>query len=176
MHAVARNGPCLGLMVLLLMPFSHGWSVTAVVGQSAPDLTLPSLRSEASSVELADHRGKVLYLDFWSAWCAPCRRAMPELDALRREFSRNDFEVIGINVDGEADDGRRVAGELGISYPMAEDADLRAAKRYGVDAVPMSFVIDRNGIIRRVVRGKAVESVDEQRQLLRRLIEEQGIR
>lgn len=176
MHAVTRKGSCLGLLLLLLAPFSQSWAVTAVVGESAPELSLPSLRSEASSINLADHRGKVLYLDFWSAWCAPCRRAMPDLDALRREFSRSDFEVIGINVDGAADDGRRLLDELGIDYPVAEDAGLRAAERYGVETLPVSFIIDRGGVIRRVLRGKAVESVDEQRTLLRRLIGEQGIR
>lgn len=176
MHAVARKGSYLGLLLLLLAPFGQSWAVTAVVGESAPELSLPSLRSEASSIDLADHRGKVLYLDFWSAWCAPCRRAMPDLDALRRDFPRSDFEVIGINVDGEADDGRRLLDELGIGYPAAEDVELRAAERYGVETLPVSFIIDRGGVIRRVLRGKAAESVDEQRELLRRLIEEQGIR
>lgn len=176
MHAVARKGPFLGLLLLLLAPFSQSWAVTAGVGETAPQFSLPSLRAETPSITLADHRGKVLYLDFWSAWCAPCRRAMPDLDAVRRDFSRSDFEVIGINVDGEADDGRRVLDELGIGYPVAEDVDLRAAARYGVETLPVSFIIDRNGVVRRVLRGKAAESVDEQRELLRRLVEEQGIR
>ncbi len=176
MHAVARKGSYLGLLFLLLAPFSQSWAGTAVVGESAPALALPSLRSDASAINLADHRGKVLYLDFWSAWCAPCRRAMPDLDAVRRDFSRNDFEVIGINVDGAAEDGRRVLDELDIGYPVAADVDLRAAKRYGVETLPVSFIIDRGGVVRRVLRGKAAESVDEQRVLLRQLIEEQGIR
>jgi peroxiredoxin len=175
MHAVAC-GPYLGLVLILLAPFSSIWAVTAEVGKPAPQFSLPALHSESSSVELADYRGKVVYLDFWSAWCAPCRRAMPQLDALRRELPRADFEVLGINVDAETADGRAVLDKLGVSYPVAADAGGAAAARFGVEAVPAVFVIDRSGVVRHVARGKTVEEVGELRTLLLRLIEEQGIR
>jgi cytochrome c biogenesis protein CcmG, thiol:disulfide interchange protein DsbE len=175
MHAVAR-GPYLGLLLLLLAPFSSVWAVTAVVGEPAPQFSLPALQSESSTVELADYRGKVVYLDFWSAWCAPCRRAMPQLDALRQALPRADFEVVGVNVDADMADGRAVRDKLGVSYPMAADPQGFAAAQFGVEAVPALFVIDRAGVVRHVARGKAVEDVDALRTRLLRLIEEQDIR
>lgn len=175
MHAVAR-GPFPGLVFLLLAPFSSAWAVTAEVGEPAPQFSLPALHSDSSTIELADYRGKVVYLDFWSAWCAPCRRAMPQIDALRQELPRADFEVVGVNVDAETADGRAVRDKLGVSYPMAADAQGSAAAQFGVEAVPALFVIDRAGVVRHVARGKAAEDVGALRTKLLRLIEEQDIR
>src|SRR5690606_574462 len=117
MHAVVRSGLFLGLVLALLAPLSLTQAVTAAVGpqrndpitadligQPAPEFSLPSLDPANDPVQLREHRGKVVYLDFWSSWCAPCRRAMPYLDELRSRFSREDFEVVGINVDPSIED------------------------------------------------------------------------
>ena len=180
MHALARNGPLLGLIVTLLAPLSSVWAVTAVVGLPAPDLSLPSIHVEAPAdddlIRLAEYRGKVVYLDFWSSWCAPCRRAMPGLDALRSSFSRSDFEIISVNVDAVVADARRFLRQVPVRHPVAVDGGGAVAARYGVAAVPAGFLIDRDGVVREAILGTRVEDHASLRAKLERLIEGDGIR
>ena len=122
-------------------------------GAAAPEFSLPSVLAADGRVALGDHAGKVLYVNFWSAWCAPCREALPSLVALREAYPRERFEVIGINVDPLPDAARRVLGRAGARFPNASDADAESATMYGVEAVPAAFVVGADGIVRDVRRG-----------------------
>lgn len=200
MHAVVRNGLS-GLLLILLAPlmlsgavtaglsefavapasrFSHSavnpTSADAIVGHPAPELVLPTLRPEDAPVSLAGHRGKIVFVDFWSSWCAPCRRAMPQLDALRSDHSRSDFEVIGVNVDPVAADAWRLLESLAIDYPLVRDSDGAAARRFGVSVLPALVMVDRQGVVRDVLEGAAATAEDELRARLAGLIEERDIR
>lgn len=122
------------------------------VGDPAPDFALPAL-SERQVLSLSDHRGAVVYLEFWNAFCAPCRASFPKLDALRERLPREDFEVIGVNMDTFADDGRRFLAGTPVSFPVLSDASLAVGSRFGVESLPTGFLIDRAGIVREVHRG-----------------------
>lgn len=188
MHAVVRSGLFLGLVLALLAPLSLTQAVTAAVGpqrndpitadligQPAPEFSLPSLDPANDPVQLREHRGKVVYLDFWSSWCAPCRRAMPYLDELRSRFSREDFEVVGINVDPSIEDARRFLEQVPVSYPVASDPEGRIADRFGIAVLPALVVIDRSGTVRATLRGGAVEERGELRAKLTSLIGEREV-
>ncbi|MEQ8858044.1 MAG: TlpA disulfide reductase family protein [Pseudomonadales bacterium] len=179
MHAVIRYGPLLGLALLLVAPLGWTRAATAVVrsvGSAAPDVSLPSLHAGAEPVRLADFRGKVVYLDFWSAWCAPCRRAMPRLDDLRRAFPREAFEVVGVNVDAEAADARRFLEGVPVSYPVAADSAGRVAAEFGVSALPALIVIGADGVVRDAIVGDDVEAHGALRATLVDLIAEREVR
>lgn len=191
MHAVVRSGLFFGLVLVLLAPLSRTQAVTAgvgpqgndpittgsadLIGQPAPEFLLPSLDPTNDPVQLRDHRGKVVYLDFWSSWCAPCRRAMPYLDELRSRFSREDFEVVGINVDPIIEDARRFLEQVPVSYPVASDPEGRIADRFGIAVLPAVVVIDRSGTVRAMLRGGAVEERDGLRERLTKLIGEREV-
>ncbi|MFW6092635.1 MAG: TlpA family protein disulfide reductase [Pseudomonadota bacterium] len=170
MHAVARNGPAFWLVLVLLAPVSAAG--TAEVGQPAPDFSLPSIHSDYDTVRLDDLRGKVVVVDFWSSWCAPCRRAMPTLDTLRAAYPRDGLEVVGVNVDPVVDDGRRFLARAPVSYPNAADTDGDVAARFGVDVLPALFVIDRAGIVRGAASGGAAGNKERLRAKLVQLVEE----
>ncbi len=140
-------------------------------GAVAPAFSLPSLATPAERVALADHGGKVLYIDFWSAWCAPCRDAMPALAALREAYPRERFEVIGINVDPVPEAARRVLEEVGAHYPTASDASAESATMYGVEALPAAFVVGADGIVRHVQRGPLVKDINVVKAALTALVE-----
>jgi cytochrome c biogenesis protein CcmG, thiol:disulfide interchange protein DsbE len=176
MHALIRCSPLLGLMMTLLLPSGAAWAVTAEVGQQAPDLSLPSIHAGAEPIHLAEYRGKIVYIDFWSAWCAPCRRTMPELNALRDELSRDQFEIISVNIDAVTADGRRFLEQVPVDHPVAADAAGQASARYGVKAVPAGFLIDRAGVVRKVVTGTAAEDIGQLRTSVSLLIEGDAIR
>jgi thiol-disulfide isomerase/thioredoxin len=139
------------LLALLLTPVG---APAVEVGQLAPALTVPSI-DPRHLITLADYRGKVVYLDFWSSWCAPCRRAMPELSALRDQLSRDDFEVVAVNVDPVNEDVRRFLDQVSVSYPVGVDATARSATTFQVTTFPAAFLIDRDGIVQHVYRGAA---------------------
>ena len=96
MKAISRSALACGALALVV------WAAPALAveaGEPAPPFTLPAVEAEAAPIVLADYRGKVLYLEFWSSWCAPCRRSMPQLDAVRANWPQEKFEVVGLNLD-----------------------------------------------------------------------------
>jgi thiol-disulfide isomerase/thioredoxin len=140
-------------MVALLLAPAMGPAVE--VGQAAPELTLASIRPHTDPIELSSFRGKVVYLDFWSSWCAPCRRAIPDLSALRNDLFTVGFEVVAVNVDTYTEDARRFLAQTPVSYPIAVDATAHSAATFGVSTLPAAYLIDREGMVRRVYRGAA---------------------
>jgi len=105
-----------------------------------------SLR-DGSRNAFAEFKGKVLVLDFYATWCMPCRESIPHLIDLQRRYE-NDVRVIGLNVGGP-DDIERVpefSREMDIQYPLGvPDNDLANLLLADVDAIPQTFVFDRNG-------------------------------
>lgn len=121
---------------------------TPWVGKPAPDWTLEDLEGRRHA--LKDYRGKVVVLDFWYAECGPCLLAMPAL----KEFSsrhRDRVHVLGMNKDAAPEPARQVAAAMEIDYPTLRARDV--VGKYGVVAFPTVFVLDREGLVRRVLVG-----------------------
>lgn len=133
---------------LLLGALCLGLPARAVqVGESAPPFALPEMGG-AETVALADLSGKVVLLDFWASWCAPCREALPFYSDLHREFSDRGLVVLAVNVDEDLEDAQRFLEVLALGQPTVRDADWQVGRRYGVAVLPASVVIDRRGIVR----------------------------
>jgi peroxiredoxin len=109
--------------------------------QSA-DFTLTDLQGR--SWTLKDLRGKVVLVNFWATWCQPCRREMPDLDALYKRFKDQGFVVLGIS-DEEAPKVKELLAELKVSYPVLLDPGRKVNELFRVDGIPKNFVYDRNG-------------------------------
>ena len=142
----------LALLLLLL-----GFSVQAESvkeGQLAPALNLPLLGARADeSMSLEALRGKVVYLDFWASWCGPCRLSFPQLEALRQELGPRGFEVLAVNVDEFEDDALAFLDAIPVTYPVVRDADADSPARYGILGKPTGFLLDREGVVKRVHQG-----------------------
>ena len=114
----------------------------------APELALADLEGRPLTWESL--AGRVVLVDFWATWCAPCRKSMPELQALHARFAGRGFTVVGVSID-EAKDARKVkkfVAAKGITYPVALDgAQASAWERFRVKAVPAAFLVDRDGRI-----------------------------
>lgn len=138
------------LTALFLAPVS----ILAVeVGEVAPAFTIGSIDPLGPPITLSDYSGKVVYLDFWSSWCAPCRRVMPHLSALRDDLPRDRFEVVAVNVDPVGHDARRFLAQVKVGYPIGADPTARSAASFGVETLPAAFLIDSKGVVRHVYRG-----------------------
>ena len=141
-------------ITLLLACLLYGMSVHAATeGETAPEFTLPVIGAPASEISLTSLRGKVVYLDFWASWCAPCRVSFPEIIELKEDLGEQDFEVVAISVDERIEDAGRFLRRYKTPYPVLHDPEGKFASSYKLPGMPTSFVIDRNGVIRLVHSG-----------------------
>ncbi|MCB9749183.1 MAG: TlpA family protein disulfide reductase [Myxococcales bacterium] len=125
-------------------------AVTA--GAPAPDFSLEGRDGE--TITLSALAGKVVIVDFWASWCAPCKDAMPHLEALYRERRDAGLVIIGVNIDGERGDAARFLDQVPVSFPIAFDGERGAvATRWSPPKMPSSFVIGRDGQVARVFPG-----------------------
>jgi len=117
------------------------------IGSEAPALAARSL--DGDSLRLADFRGQVVLLNVWATWCIPCRREMPELQALHTEFGDRGLRVVGISVDEQSADEavRNFTSDLGITYTILRDPSEAVSFAFAIPGVPATFLIDRDGRI-----------------------------
>jgi len=116
------------------------------VGDPAPDFRLFDL--DGNAVTLSDYRGSVVFLNFWATWCGPCRVEMPAMEALYKTFGRKDFEILAISTDPQGVAVTRpFRNQLGLTFPILHDSDYRVGLAYGARTLPMTFLVDRNGVI-----------------------------
>lgn len=136
----------------------------------APDFTLKSLQGE--NHRLKEYRGKVVLVNFWASWCGPCRQEMPLLDKIQKRYEPAGFTVLGVNVEGKRDKAMKIARKVNVSFPLLIDQGQHVSEAYGVDAMPFTVLVDRNGRVAYVHRGykpgEESQYVDKLKELLRR--------
>ena len=113
---------------------------------AAPEFTLYTLDGE--EVKLSDYLGKVVILDFWATWCAPCRKGIPDLISIQNKY-KDDLVVIGISLDQPATQDQLIPfiKNYGINYPIVL-GNIEVSAAYGnIQAIPTSFIIDQEGNI-----------------------------
>ena len=104
--------------------------------------------SDGKRSVFSEYKGKVLILDFYATWCLPCRDSIPHLVGLQKKYDDQGVQIVGLNVGGPDDEllVPAFAKEFGIQYPLARpDEDLVSLLFGGQDAIPQTFVFDRQG-------------------------------
>ena len=118
------------------------------------DSPLLELQDEEGEVHrLQNYQGQVLVVNFWASWCTPCVRELPGLNRLRKEFGDQPFEILGVNVAEPPNRLKRFLKRNPIDFPILYDRESEAFYAWNVKGLPTSFVIDREGRIRYLVRG-----------------------
>lgn len=113
--------------------------------EPAPDFAIPH-GSETET--LKDLRGRVVYLDFWASWCAPCRRSFPWMNEMKAKYADRGFEIVSVNVDQERVLAETFLQQVPASFTVVYDPAGELATRYGLIGMPTSFLIDRQGKLR----------------------------
>lgn len=132
-----------------------GEAPAAEAGRAAPAFRLRSL--DGSVAELADYRGKYVLLNFWASWCGPCRGETPALQAFFERESPG-LVVVGVNQQEGPDTARAFTEQFAVTYPIVLDRDGQVSGAYRVSTgLPVSFLIDPEGVIRRVHLGALTE-------------------
>jgi peroxiredoxin len=139
------------------------------LGEPAPNFQLRDLQGRL--VALSDMRGKVVMVNFWATWCGPCRVEMPAMEQLYQTFSRKDFEILAVSTDAEGVSVTRpFQKENRLTFPILHDADYRVGLTYGARSLPMTFMVDRQGIVRHQIFGARDWGAAEAHQLVQMLM------
>jgi len=148
--------PALALAALFALPACGGGRVPSslphpLAGGHAPEFREFDIDERDVGVP-GGMRTKVTVIDFWASWCGGCQETIPFMDAMYRDKKEDGLMVIGVSVDEHGDDAISFARTLRTSFPIVLDPGMRIAGSYGVGQVPLTFVIDRRGIVRWVGR------------------------
>lgn len=129
------------------------------VGQPAPQFTLPSLQQDRQTA-LKEFAGKVIYLDFWASWCAPCRTSFPALNKLYEKLKAQGFEVVAVNLDENKANAERFLKAFPVGFTVLRDNNGEWADQYGVASMPTSFIIDKQGMVQHIHHGFTSDDIN----------------
>lgn len=120
----------------------------------------------SGALDLTQYEGRVVVVDFWASWCVPCRRSFPWLNDMHAKYAEQGLVIVGINLDANMDDATAFLGTYPADFKIHFDTTAALAKEYGVEAMPSSFVIGRDGQIRARHLGFKVKRQDEYEAIL----------
>ena len=144
------------------------------VDSKAPDFVATDLAT-GRPVTLADYKGQVVLLNVWATWCEPCKVEMPSMEQLERELGPSGLKIVAVSVDeGGPEVVRQFAHDLGLTFRILHDPTRHIERIYQTTGIPESFVISRHGVIVKKVIGAADWDAAVNRDLMRRLLAQQG--
>ena len=161
----------LAMGALALVAFLAGSALALERGDVAPGFKLARLDG-SGELKLGDLRGKVVFVDFWASWCGPCQKSMPQFDALAKELPADRFALIGVNVDKDTAAAKKVLGKRPVSYTIVSDPSGSLPGRYGVETMPMAYLIDGDGAVRYVHKGFRDGDIEKLREHIQKLLAE----
>jgi thiol-disulfide isomerase/thioredoxin len=133
----------------------------AAPGHDAPDFVLTSLQGQ--TLKLSDLRGKAVVLNFWATWCPPCKQEIPWLVELQKRYGGQGLQIVGVAMDdGDPKEVVKFAAENSINYPVLFGEEKVADEYGGIDYLPTTFYIDRNGVVLGRVFGQPERAEIEQ--------------
>ena len=117
-------------------------TLPALAQTAAPPL---SLAGTDGPLTLERYRGKVVYLDFWASWCAPCQKSFPWMNRLQKEYAASGLQVLAVNLDAKREDANAFLARVPAQFALAFDATGASARAYTIKGMPSSVLIGRDG-------------------------------
>ncbi|WP_337169295.1 TlpA disulfide reductase family protein [Gemmatimonas aurantiaca] len=145
---------------------------SVTVGSNAPGFIAQTLEEPGRPKSLTDYRGDVVVLNIWATWCIPCRAEMPSMEALYKDLGPKGLKIVAISVD-DADAGQKIRDfvkEYGITFDVLHDGTGSIQGIYRTTGVPETFVLDREGMIRKKWIGADDWASEGNRRLLEQLL------
>ncbi|MGB7601447.1 MAG: TlpA disulfide reductase family protein [Candidatus Sulfotelmatobacter sp.] len=133
-------------VILLGMSGCYSGSRPARIGSAAPDFTV---RDAGRAVTLSQFKGQVVVLNFWATWCPPCIEEMPSLVQMQQRMKAKGVTVLAVSVDVDQSNYQRFLRDHNVDLLSVRDADQKSNALYGTFKFPETYIIDRNGVVRR---------------------------
>lgn len=160
-----KRGLSLGSIVLLLgivaIAVVFGLQLirqnqTQPTGGPAPDFTITTF--EGDTLKLSDLRGRIVVLNFWASWCAPCRAEAPALQSVWEQYQDDGVVLLGVAYADNGPKSLEYIAEFDITYPNAPDLGTRISETYNIQGVPETFIIDRDGNVAQFIYAGITEA------------------
>jgi peroxiredoxin len=132
--------------IILLLSGCYGGSRPPRVGSAAPDF---AVRDAERTVTLSQFKGQVLVLNFWATWCLPCVEEMPSLVRMQQRMQSKAVTVLAVSIDVDESNYRRFLKDHNVNLLTVRDPDQKTNSLYGTSKFPETYIIDRNGVVRR---------------------------
>ena len=132
--------------MLLALSGCYSGSRPPKIGTNAPDFTVQDAQTK---VTLSQYRGQVVVLNFWATWCAPCVEEIPSLVEMQRRMKDKGVTVLAVSVDVDGGAYRKFVKDHNVNLLTVRDPDQKSPALYGTHLYPETYVIDRNGVMRR---------------------------
>jgi len=155
---------------LALFIVACGEKPVATVGKPAPDFDTVDLKGDIWS--LSRLKGKVVFVNFWATWCAPCREEMPSMQRLYVKLPKDKFEMIALFNSDKEPAVKKFVSQLGLTFPILSDEFNFAGPKYGITGLPETFIVDKQGVIREKFIGPAEWDTPETMEMLTKYINE----
>ena len=162
----------LGLLLAGTLAGVAGAAASAPLAAGAPAPTFQLGSADGKAVDLAGLKGKVVMINFWASWCGPCRKEMPILEQLNRQYRNKGPTLIGVNVEPDSQAAMDWLKATPVSFPILFDTDSKVSKLYQVAGMPNTVILDRKGTVRYIHRGYQAGAENEYLDQIRQLIRE----
>ncbi|MDR3751178.1 MAG: TlpA disulfide reductase family protein [Terracidiphilus sp.] len=149
------------LLAVIAGALPSAFAATPLLHKRAPQFVRAGLNHQP--VDLRAYRGKVVLLDFWATWCAPCQVEMPRFIAWQSKYGARGLQIIGISMDDSPAEALRVVRKLGLNYPVAMGDEKLGELYGGVLGLPLTFLIDTRGVVQAEFQGETDMNSIEQR-------------
>lgn len=127
------------------------------IGDEAPNFVLTDLNGK--EVEFDSYQGKGVFLNFWGTWCKPCEKEMPYIENQYKAFKDQGVEVLAVNVGEPELSVKNFVQRKGLTFPVVIDEDLEVLEAYGVNPLPTTFLVDKDGKIVDIITGQLTEEL-----------------
>ncbi len=136
----------------------------AQIGNPAPEFTL--VDTKGKTWDLAELKGKVVFLNFWATWCPPCRQEMPSMQAIHTAMPADSFIMLAVLSNDDPALADAMAAKIGATFPILVDPENKTAQAYGLTGVPETCIIDKQGVLREKFLGAVQWDSAESLQML----------
>ena len=144
------------------------------LGTKAPDFKAYTLDPVPKAKSLADYRGKVLMINVWATWCLPCRVEMPSIEALNKEYAQKGLKIVAVSIDDPGTDStvRAFVKQYGLTFEVLHDPQAKISEAYDITGYPETFIVGKDGVIRRKLMSATNWNSPDARALVDRLLAE----
>lgn len=163
---MGRIGLLAGIAALLMASGCTGGSRPPHVGSPAKDFIVAD---SDRSISLNQFHGQVLILNFWATWCAPCNEELPSLMSMQERLRGRGVVVLGVSIDVDDDAYHRFLKVRNVNFLTVRDPEQKVAAMYGTSGWPETYIIDRQGVMRRKIIGPINWDAPEMTQFLSKL-------
>jgi peroxiredoxin len=144
------------------------------LGSEAPEFTAVTVDSAPRLKSLSDYRGQVVMVNVWATWCLPCRVEMPSIEALHQAYADKGFKVLAVSVDdpGHGETIRAFVAQYKLTFEILHDPEKKIVEEYDILGYPETFIIGRDGVIRKKLLSATDWNSADHRALVERLLAE----